>query len=126
MRSGHRADHGRQHEKRPAQVALLVLVRISAKRVIRIVEFARDLEREGSALIEATVRAGRLRFQLITITTLAFIMSVAVCSGRSGVTAFSLFLTSAYARDAETYDRIENQGRCVTPFLSGLLWQGLL
>jgi multidrug efflux pump len=94
------------------QIGLIVLVGLSAKNAILIVEFARELEHEGRTPREAAIEASRLRLRPILMTSLAFIMGVvplvtsigagaemrhamgvAVFFGMIGVTAFGVFLT---------------------------------
>jgi multidrug efflux pump len=97
------------------QIGLIVLVGLSAKNAILIVEFARELEFEGRTPVEAAIEASRLRLRPILMTSLAFIMGVvplvvstgagaemraamgvAVFSGMIGVTAFGLFFTPVF------------------------------
>ncbi|HEY0571204.1 MAG TPA: efflux RND transporter permease subunit, partial [Enterovirga sp.] len=97
------------------QIGLIVLVGLSAKNAILIVEFARELEFAGRSPVQAAVEASRLRLRPILMTSLAFIMGVlplvtstgagaemrhamgvAVFSGMLGVTAFGLFLTPVF------------------------------
>ncbi|WP_102960356.1 efflux RND transporter permease subunit [Mangrovicella endophytica] len=97
------------------QIGLIVLVGLSAKNAILIVEFARELEAEGRSPREAAIEAARLRLRPILMTSLAFVMGVlplvlstgagaemrsamgvAVFSGMIGVTLFGLFLTPLF------------------------------
>jgi multidrug efflux pump len=97
------------------QIGLIVLVGLSAKNAILIVEFARELEFAGRTPIAAAIEASRLRLRPILMTSMAFIMGVvplvmstgagaemrqamgvAVFSGMLGVTAFGLFLTPVF------------------------------
>ncbi len=97
------------------QIGLIVLVGLAAKNAILIVEFARQLEDRGQALVDATVEACRLRLRPILMTAFAFILGVvplmiatgpgaemrqslgtAVFSGMLGVTFFGLFLTPVF------------------------------
>ncbi|EJL77219.1 hydrophobe/amphiphile efflux-1 (HAE1) family transporter [Polaromonas sp. CF318] len=97
------------------QIGLIVLVGLSAKNAILIVEFARELEFAGRTPLQAAIEASRLRLRPILMTSLAFIMGVlplvlstgagaemrhamgvAVFSGMIGVTAFGLFLTPVF------------------------------
>ena len=97
------------------QIGFIVLVGLSAKNAILIVEFARELEFSGKSPLEAAVEAARLRLRPILMTSMAFIMGtvplvtsfgagaemrramgVAVFSGMIGVTAFGLFLTPVF------------------------------
>ena len=56
------------------QVALITLVGLSAKNAILITEFAVMLRKEGASLIDAALKAARLRFRPIVMTSLAFIL----------------------------------------------------
>jgi multidrug efflux pump len=97
------------------QIGLIVLVGLSAKNAILIVEFARELEFGGRTPIRAAIEASRLRLRPILMTSLAFIMGVlplvtsvgagaemrramgvAVFSGMIGVTLFGIFLTPVF------------------------------
>jgi multidrug efflux pump len=97
------------------QIGLIVLVGLSAKNAILIVEFARELEFAGRTPREAAMEASRLRLRPILMTSLAFIMGVvplvtsmgagsemrhamgvAVFSGMIGVTLFGIFLTPVF------------------------------
>jgi len=97
------------------QIGLMVLVGLSAKNAILIVEFARELEFAGRTPIQAAIEASRLRLRPILMTSLAFVMGVlplatstgagsemrqamgiAVFFGMIGVTAFGLFLTPVF------------------------------
>ena len=97
------------------QIGLMVLVGLSAKNAILIVEFARELEFVGRTPMQAAIEAARLRLRPILMTSLAFVMGVlplvlstgagaemrsamgvAVFAGMIGVTAFGLFLTPVF------------------------------
>ena len=97
------------------QIALFVLVGLSAKNAILIVEFARELEHHGRSIVDAALEASRLRLRPILMTSIAFIMGVvplvfssgagsemrhamgvAVFAGMLGVTLFGLFLTPVF------------------------------
>jgi len=97
------------------QIGLIVLVGLSAKNAILIVEFARELEFEGRSPVAAAIQASRLRLRPILMTSLAFIMGVvplvistgagaemraamgvAVFSGMIGVTIFGIFMTPVF------------------------------
>ncbi len=97
------------------QISLFVLAGLASKNAILIVEFARELEREGRGLVEAAVEASRLRLRPILMTSFAFIMGVvplvissgagaemrqsigiAVFSGMLGVTFFGIILTPVF------------------------------
>jgi HAE1 family hydrophobic/amphiphilic exporter-1 len=96
------------------QVGLVLLVGLSAKNAILIVEFAREVRAKGQGILEAATEASRLRFRPILMTSLAFILGVlplvtasgagavsrqsvgtAVFAGMIGVTILGVFFTPA-------------------------------
>ena len=58
------------------QVGLLTTMGLAAKNAILIVEFAKDLQKQGRSLIDATLEAVRIRLRPILMTSLAFIFGV--------------------------------------------------
>jgi multidrug efflux pump len=97
------------------RIGLVVLVGLSAKNAILIVEFARELELEGRSPREAAIEASRLRLRPILMTSMAFIMGVVplvtstgagaevraalgvtVFAGMIGVTLFGIFMTPVF------------------------------
>jgi hydrophobe/amphiphile efflux-1 (HAE1) family protein len=97
------------------QIGFVVLVGLAAKNAILIVEFARDIEREGRDQLEAVIEACRLRIRPILMTSFAFILGVlplvvstgsgsemrqavgvAVFFGMLGVTLFGLIFTPVF------------------------------
>jgi len=97
------------------QVGLVVLMGLACKNAILIVEFARELEFQGKGIVEAALRACRLRLRPIVMTSVAFIAGtiplvlsqgagaevrsatgVTVFAGMIGVTLFGLFLTPVF------------------------------
>jgi len=120
------------------QIGLLVLVGLACKNAILIVEFARDLERQGRDRLSAALEAARIRLRPILMTSFAFIagvvplmlaggagaemrrvMGVAVFSGMLGVTFFGLLFTPLFyvlirglvARRAVDHDTPSNDVR---------------
>ncbi|MEW6348521.1 MAG: multidrug efflux RND transporter permease subunit [Thermodesulfobacteriota bacterium] len=76
-----------------AQVGLVLLVGLSAKNAILIVEFARELRAKGKEVVDATVEASKLRFRPILMTSFAFILGVSplvVATGAGAVSRQSL------------------------------------
>jgi HAE1 family hydrophobic/amphiphilic exporter-1 len=59
------------------QVGLVLMIALASKNAILIVEFARDLHREGMSITEAAIEATRRRFRPIVMTSFAFILGVA-------------------------------------------------
>jgi HAE1 family hydrophobic/amphiphilic exporter-1 len=58
------------------QIGLVLMIALAAKNAILIVEFARDLKKQGMSAIEAAVEATRRRFRPIVMTSIAFILGV--------------------------------------------------
>jgi HAE1 family hydrophobic/amphiphilic exporter-1 len=71
------------------QIGLVLLMALSAKNAILIVEFARELRAEGKTIVEASVEAARARFRPILMTSFAFILGVLplVLAGGAGASA---------------------------------------
>jgi multidrug efflux pump len=97
------------------QVALVVLVGLACKNAILIVEFAKDLEEQGMAMLDAVSEACHRRLRPILMTSIAFCagvvplilgsgagsemrraMGIAVFSGMLGVTLFGIFFTPVF------------------------------
>jgi hydrophobe/amphiphile efflux-1 (HAE1) family protein len=97
------------------QIGFIVLVGLAAKNAILIVEVARQLEGEGNGMVQAVVKAARLRLRPILMTSFAFIlgvlplvtsagpgaemrqaMGIAVFFGMLGVTLFGLIFTPVF------------------------------
>ncbi len=58
------------------KVGLIVIIGLSTKNAILIIEFARHLQEQGKDLVESTLEACRLRFRPILMTSIAFILGV--------------------------------------------------
>ena len=116
------------------QIGLLVLVGLACKNAILIVEFARDLERQGRDRFTRRARGGRIRLRPILMTSFAFIMGVvplvvasgagaemrhvmgiAVFSGMLGVTFFGLFFTPLFYVLVRGIRRTRAHGRSPAP-----------
>jgi multidrug efflux pump len=97
------------------QIGLVVLVGLACKNAILVVEYAKQLHREGRSCFEATKEASRLRLRPILMTSFAFIfgviplmiasgagaemrrsLGIAVFYGMVGVTLFGIFLTPVF------------------------------
>jgi hydrophobe/amphiphile efflux-1 (HAE1) family protein len=99
-----------------SQIGMVVLIALSAKNAILIVEFARQGEQfHGLSPVEAAVEAARTRLRPILMTSFAFILGsvplvvatgagaelrqalgTAVCFGMLGVTGFGLVFTPTF------------------------------
>jgi hydrophobe/amphiphile efflux-1 (HAE1) family protein len=94
------------------QVGLVLLVGLSAKNAILIVEFARESRAKGKGVLDAVIEGSRLRFRPILMTSFTFIGGVlplvlasgagavsrqsvgaAVFAGMLGVTILGIFVT---------------------------------
>jgi HAE1 family hydrophobic/amphiphilic exporter-1 len=58
------------------QIGLVLLMALSAKNAILIVEFARELRAADRPILDAATEAARARFRPIVMTSLAFIFGV--------------------------------------------------
>jgi len=58
------------------KVGLIVIIGLSSKNAILIIEFARDLQDQGMSLIDSTLEACRRRFRPILMTSIAFTLGV--------------------------------------------------
>jgi len=72
------------------QIGLVLLIGLASKTAILIVEFGKQLrEAEGLSLMDATVKAARLRFRPVMMTSLSFVAGVAPLIVASGAGAAS-------------------------------------
>jgi len=58
------------------QIGLILMIALASKNAILIVEFARELHREGMSSTDAAIEATRRRFRPIVMTSFAFILGV--------------------------------------------------
>lgn len=124
------------------QVGLVLLVGLSAKNAILIVEFARDTKAKGKGLFEAVVEASKLRFRPILMTAFSFIFGVlplvvatgagavsrvsvgtVVFAGMLGVTMLGVFFTPALyvlmQGRASRLEKARDQGADSRPEIGG-------
>ena len=71
------------------QIGLVMLIGLSSKNAILIVEFAEQLRQQGLSIVEAAIESARIRLRPILMTSLAFILGVlplvfATGAGRAG------------------------------------------
>jgi HAE1 family hydrophobic/amphiphilic exporter-1 len=86
------------------QIGLVLLIALSAKNAILIVEFARELRHAGKDILTSAVEAARARFRPILMTSFAFILGVfplVIASGAGanarasiGITVFTGMIAS--------------------------------
>src|SRR5260370_20733026 len=72
-----------------SQIGLVMLIGLSAKNAILIVEFARQRREQGLGIVAAAMEAGRLRLRPILMTAFAFILGVVPLMFASGAGAAS-------------------------------------
>jgi HAE1 family hydrophobic/amphiphilic exporter-1 len=73
-----------------AQIGLVLLIGLSAKTAILVVEFAKELyETEGRTIVDAATEAATLRFRAVLMTALSFVLGVLPLVFASGAGAAS-------------------------------------
>ena len=58
------------------QIGIILLIALSAKNGILIVEFARDFHKQGNSIRDAAIEAGKVRLRPILMTSLAFVFGL--------------------------------------------------
>ena len=58
------------------KVGLITIIGLSAKNAVLIIEYAKDLQAQGMGVVDSVLKACRLRFRPIIMTSLAFILGV--------------------------------------------------
>ena len=79
-----------------AQVGLVLLIGLSTKTAILIVEFAVQLREEGQTILEAGLNAAKLRFRAVLMTAFSFLLGVlplVLASGAGASSRISLGVT---------------------------------
>ncbi|MBA3482765.1 MAG: multidrug efflux RND transporter permease subunit [Pirellulales bacterium] len=69
------------------QIGIVLIIALASKNAILIVEFARDLRKEGRSIYDAALEGSRLRFRPILMTSFAFILGVVPLVTASGAGA---------------------------------------
>lgn len=59
-----------------AQIGLVMLIGLSTKQAILIIEFAKDAHQEGLSIKDAAMQAAKLRFRAVMMTNIAFILGL--------------------------------------------------
>ena len=72
-----------------AQIGLVMLIGLSTKQAILIIEFAKDAHEDGLPIKEAAVQAAKLRFRAVMMTNIAFILGLLPLVFASGAGAAS-------------------------------------
>ena len=72
-----------------SQIGLVMLIGLSTKQAILIIEFAKDARESGMEIKEAAMQAARLRFRAVMMTNLAFILGLLPLVFASGAGAAS-------------------------------------
>jgi len=81
------------------QIGLVLLIGLSAKYAIMIVEFAKQRHEEGLSIFDAAVEASRLRFRPLLMTALSFVLGVLplVVAGGAGASSRRSLGTAVFA-----------------------------
>jgi HAE1 family hydrophobic/amphiphilic exporter-1 len=75
------------------QIGIVLLIALSAKNAILIVEFARDYRAQGKSIQEAALEGGRVRLRPILMTSFAFILGtfpLVISTGAGAASRISL------------------------------------
>lgn len=78
------------------QIGLVMLIGLSSKNAILIVEFANHLREQGLSVVDAAIEAAKIRFRPIIMTSLAFILGIlplALASGAGSASRHSMGTT---------------------------------
>lgn len=72
-----------------SQIGLVMLIGLSTKQAILIIEFAKDAHKEGLSIKDAAMQAAKLRFRAVMMTNIAFILGLLPLVFASGAGAAS-------------------------------------
>lgn len=72
-----------------SQIGLVMLIGLSTKQAILIIEFAKDAHQEGLSIRDAAIQAAKLRFRAVMMTNIAFILGLLPLVFASGAGAAS-------------------------------------
>ena len=107
------------------QIGLVLLIALSAKNAILIVEMAREGRAAGKSILDATVAASKVRFRPIMMTSFTFILGVlplVLASGAGASARRSLGIAVASGMLASTCWRCcscRRSSSCSKPSRSG-------
>ena len=59
-----------------SQIGLVMLIGLSTKQAILIIEFAKEAHENGKSIIDSAIEAARLRFRAVMMTNIAFILGL--------------------------------------------------
>jgi len=79
-----------------SQIGLVMLIGLSTKQAILIIEFAKDAHEQGLSIREAAMQAAKLRFRAVMMTNIAFILGLiplVVASGAGAASRHSVGMT---------------------------------
>jgi HAE1 family hydrophobic/amphiphilic exporter-1 len=121
------------------QIGLMLLIALSAKNAILIVEVAREArDRQGMPIVDAAVEAARTRFRPILMTSFAFILGVvplvtatgagaasrvslgmAVFSGMIASTCLAVLFVPSFFTVLQRFEEWRKRGKAPRPAVSG-------